>query len=184
MSDIGVVGVVTSTTASSTTQTSAAPPSTSGILSATSSTSQPLSAPSSTSETLSSLPTIASPTNESTSHISGGAIAGVGFGVLASLLIGMTIIQFYRYYTRHHQSLQPNTSQESLSAKLQALNALGADTHVPRTTSNLGWMPRELPISGSIHTQQELPASGIPEMQQIGSSKTHHTARSPKSDLK
>ena len=183
ISDIDVVGVVTATTASSTTQTSAATPSTSVILSTPSSTSVIISAPSGTSETGSSLPATAAPTNKPISHISGGAIAGIGAGVLASLLIGMAIILFYRCHTRHHPSLQPNASRTSVPAQIQVSNALGPDTQVLRTTSNLGWMPRELPISGSVHTQQELPAGGILEDPQIRPFKKHHTARSSKSDL-
>ncbi len=135
---------------------------------------------STTSETLPSLPATASPTNQSTTRISRGAIAGIGVGVLASLLIGMAIILSYHYYTRHHRAVQLRSSQTSLSAQIQALNVLRPDNPVPRTTSNFGWMPRELPVSGSVHTQQELPTSGTVEMQQIGSSKTHQTARPPK----
>ena len=183
ISDIDVVGVVTATTASSTTQTSAAPPSTSSILSKTSSTSVVISASSGTSETLSSLPATTSPTNQSINHISVGAIAGVGVGVLVSLLIGMTITLFYRCHTRHRRSLQPNTSRTSVPAQIQALNTWGPNTQVPRTTSKLGWMPRELPINGTIHIQQELPASEILEMQQTRSFKKHHTARSSKRDV-
>ena len=169
ISDIDVVGVVTATTASSTTQTSAAPPSTSIILSAPSSTSVMISAPWSRSETLSSLPATASPTNKSINHISVGAIAGVGVGVLVSLLIGMAIILFYRCHTRHRRSLQPNASRTSVLAQTQALNACGPDTQVPRTTSNLSWTPHELPVSGHIHTQQELPAGRIRGIQQTRS---------------
>ena len=179
ISEISGVGVVTATTASSTTQTSTAPLSTSMILSAPSSTSETfsslaatasppntsrvLSAPSSTSETLSRLPATASPTNKSTGHISDGAIAGVGAGVLASLLTGMAIMLFYRYSTRRHRSLQPNASQPSVLAKIQAVNALGLNTQVPRMTSNFGRRPRELPTSGSVHAQQELSSSGTPK---------------------
>ena len=184
ISDIDVVGVVTATTASSTTQTSASPPSTSSILSKPSSTSVMISAPSGTSETPSSLSATASPTNESTSHIGVGAIAGVGIGVLVSLLIGMAISLFYRHHTRHCRSLQLNASRTSVPAQVQALNTWGLDTQVPRTTSKLGWMPRELPISGPIHIQQELPASDIGEIQQTRSFNKHRTARSSKSELR
>ena len=179
ISDIDMVGVVTATTASSTTQPSAAPPSTSSIFSTPSSTSVIMSIPSSTSvivaapsdasETLSSLPATASPTNKSINHISVGAIAGVGVGVLVSLLIGMEIILFYRCHTRHRRSLQPNANRTSVLAQTQALNAYGADTQVARTTSNLSQMPRESPSSGPSHTQQELPAGGIREIQQTRS---------------
>ena len=183
ISDINVVGVVTAATASSTTQTLAALPSTSSILSTPSSTSVIISAASGTSETLSSLAATTSPTNQSINHISVGAIAGVGVGVLISLLIGMAIILFYHRHTRHRQSLQPNTSRTSVPAQIQALNTWGPVTRGPRTTSKLGWMPRELPISGPIHMQQELPASEILEIQQTRYFKKHRTARSSKSDL-